>query len=207
MPHFLQTHRLKLRAFDFGDVPALCAMHRDPKVRALLMDDQPLDTPSTARAFILGLFLLHQKFPGYGIWHCARVVGTEWRFCGWANLLPVDGEPDAAEIGCRLLSEAWGSGVALDIGDALLSHAFEQQALPRVLGYCHPDNRSVKLTLLALGFADLGLGSYDGAPACVFEVRRCEWLRVRDMPRKAQKRAGLLQLRSHDALTKVRVAI
>jgi RimJ/RimL family protein N-acetyltransferase len=202
-PHFLQTLRLRLRAFDLGDVTTLCAMHCDPKVRALLMDDHPLDDPGTARAFILGLFRLHQKYPGYGIWHCARVVDAGWRFCGWANLLPVDGEPDAAEIGCRLLPEAWGSGTALDIGHALLNHAFEHQALPRVLGYCHPDNRSVKLTLLALGFSDLGLGRYGEAPACVFEVRRSDWLKVRDLPRKAQKRAGLLQLRSRDVLTKV----
>jgi hypothetical protein len=82
--------------------------------------------------------------------------------------------------------------------DALNAHGKIQTH--SVLGHCHANNRWLKLTLMALGFADLGLGRYDGAPACVFEVRRSDWLRVRDLPRKAQKRAGLLQLRSQDAL-------
>jgi hypothetical protein len=51
----VDTARLRLSQFVPGDVPALQAMHREPRVRALLVDDHPLDHAAVASFFVARL--------------------------------------------------------------------------------------------------------------------------------------------------------
>jgi RimJ/RimL family protein N-acetyltransferase len=193
---FVQTPRLRMREFAPADAQALVQMHRDPRVGALLVDDYPLHDAEHSSALIDALGRIYRSHEGHGIWHCERVIDGAWRYCGFFNLLPVDGEPDSAEIGCRLLPEAWGTAIPLEGGLALLDHAFARLALPRVVGFCHPNNRSVQLTLLTLGFEPRGERDYSGARAQHFVITPALWAVTRNEPRRLRLRWALDKLRA-----------
>jgi RimJ/RimL family protein N-acetyltransferase len=196
----IETARLRMREFDADrpeDLAALMAMHREPRLRALLLDDYPLEHEAVARFFLLRMQQIYREHEGLGIW-C-----TEWRtrpdvdatsneagaFCGWFNLMRMPDDPSRVEIGCRLLPSAWGRALPIEGGDALLSHAFHRLCLPEVWGVCHPQHRSVHTVLRALGFEYRGQASYDAQPASHFVVRPAAW-------RAASARALRERLRS-----------
>jgi RimJ/RimL family protein N-acetyltransferase len=207
MPHrfFIQTPRVRLREFGLDDVHVMTAMHREPRIRALLIDDYPLDDAAQALPFIDALSRIYRSHEGYGIWHCeCKVVGS-WDFCGWFNLLPIQShtgtiEPGVAEIGCRLLPMAWGTGVQHECARAVLDHAFGPLALRHVSGYCHPDNRSAKLALLALGFRAQGLLEHQGALASYFLISPVQWAAAGLQSRQQLLRQALKTLRASEPL-------
>lgn len=216
-PFLLQTARLRLRRFAAADVPALAAMHREPRVRELLVDDQPLDEPAVAADFVRRLQAWYGARPGLGIWHAERrqppdaealaeaqaavdageldatalawLVQPGWQFCGWFNLMPMSGQPSRVELGCRLRPEAWGGGLALEGGEALLAQAFGPLALAEIWAVCHPRHRSVDVVLRTLGFDALGTAPYDGHPAAHYRLDRAGW--------QAAQRHGLRERRRH----------
>lgn len=216
-PPLLQTARLRLRGFMPADVPAITAMHREPRVRELLVDDQPLDQPAVAADFVRRMLAWYHDHPGLGIWHAERLQPADaetlaearaavaageldaaalawldrpgWQFCGWFNLMPMSGHPSRVELGCRLRPEAWGGGLALEGGEALLAQAFGPLALGEVWAVCHPQHRSVDVVLRTLGFDALGTAAYDGRPAAHYRLDRAGW--------QAAQRHGLRQRRRH----------
>jgi RimJ/RimL family protein N-acetyltransferase len=195
----VETARLRLREFVAGDVPALQAMHREPRVRALLVDDYPLDHAAVAAFFVERLQTIYRAQEGLGIWHAERRDDDgAWHFCGWFNLMRMPDDPSRVEIGCRLLPAAWGTGLAVEGGHALLRHAFERLRLAAVWGICRPQHHAVRAVLRTLGFADRGLQPYDGRPAAHFSIDPAQWRaaarvplrqRVRDAVR-AERRAA-----------------
>ncbi len=196
----LQTSRLRLREFNPGDLASLTHMHRDPRVRALLVDDYPLHDTDSALAFIAALGRIYRSHEGFGIWHSECLVDGRWWPCGWFNLLPLDeadcNDTSEAEIGCRLLPQHWGTGLALDGGQLLLAHAFESLALSRVLGLCHPNNRSVKLTLLTLGFQPRAERDYAGQRASQFVMDAAQWRATGGQTPRLRTRQALHALRT-----------
>jgi RimJ/RimL family protein N-acetyltransferase len=205
---FLESPRLRLREFDPGDEPALCAMHADPRVRALLVDDYPLDKPLVAAYFVQRLGTVYREREGLGIWHAERWVsesgvcegGTQsaadaWRFSGWFNLMPMPDDPSRVEIGCRLPPDAWGTGIAVEGGQMLLRHAFETLQLPAVWGICHPRHHAVHAVLGTLGFAARGVEPYDGQPAAHFEIDQAAWRAAAAEPARERRRAAVRQAR------------
>ena len=196
--------RLRLREFAAHDVDDLVRMHRDPRVRAQLVDDLPLDEPATAQRFIAGLQDFYRRHEGRGIWCAERalppdpetlaearqahadgeigdallalVEAPEWRFCGWFSLVQVLGDEPEIEIGARLQPDAWGGTLALDGGDWLLRRAFGELGRERVFGYCDPANRSAAHCLRVLGFSATGLAPYNGGQAAQFRLQRADWL-------------------------------
>lgn len=196
---FLQSPRLRLREFGPHDVGAIVDLHRESRVRALLVDDHPLDDPLHAWSFIRALGRIYRSHEGHGIWHCEWLQEGRWHFCGWFNLLPLEGECGAAEIGCRLMPMAWGTGLPLEGGRLLVDHAFGALGLARILGFCHPSNRSVKLALLALGFQAQGTRDYAGRPASHYTLSPRQWACARTQARRQRLRQALAALRATDA--------
>lgn len=214
-----QTRRLRMRNFASQDHERIMAMHRDPKLRALLVDDYDLDQPARAWEFLAGLQQLQAQHPGLGIWHTERwrapdpavlaeaeaavaagdiaadalqwLHAGQWDFCGWFNLMPMPENPQRVEIGCRLLPSAWGTGLVLDGGEALLAQAFGPLQLQEVYGVCHPQHRSVHAVLATLGFEALGLAAYCGAAATHFKITAADWARTQAQPRRQRQRAAL----------------
>ena len=189
--------RLRLRRFEAGDEAALCALHQDERVRALLPDEQPLHEPLWAARFIEALQGFYARHPGLGIWHCSTAEPAS--FAGWFSLMPL-GEnaqalgaaADEPELGSRLLPSHWGSRLSLEGGELLLAHAFEQLAAPRVWGLCDPLHRSARFCLETLGFALRQRTVYEGRPAHAFALERAQWQLARRMPwRERMRRATL----------------
>jgi hypothetical protein len=61
-------------------------------------------------------------------------------------------DPPQVEIGCRLLPAAWGAGLAVEGGHALLRHAFERLRLSEVWGICRPQHHGWPEPRVARGF-------------------------------------------------------
>jgi RimJ/RimL family protein N-acetyltransferase len=185
-----RSARLVLREFDAGDHADLLAMHRDARLREFLVDDYPLDRSAVARLFLERIAQIYRRHEGLGIWH-ASVPGTAGALAGWFNLMPVAERPGEVELGSRLLPSFWGSGLALEGGEMLLNHAFDDLGLERVWGICHPGNRSAQAVLAALGFATLGVMPYDGGPALHHRIELNAWRALRNIPRGVRLRQAL----------------
>jgi RimJ/RimL family protein N-acetyltransferase len=189
-----RTRRLALDEFGPGDVPALVEMHRDARLRAHLVDDYPLQKPAVARLFVERLGDLYRRHEGLGIWR-ATVSEPVPAFAGWFSLMPIAEMPGEVEIGSRLLPAFWGNGLALEGAECLLAHAFDDLALARVWGFCHPDNRSARAVLATLGFSLIGTRPYDGGEALHHHIDLNAWRALRNLSRRTRLRQTLRAMR------------
>ena len=187
------SKRLILREFDPADAPDIAAMHRDPRLRALLIDDFPLQLPKVSAAFVERMGLRYREHEGLGIWH-ASLPEPQPRFVGWFSLMPMAGRPGEVEIGGRLLPSAWGTGLAQEGGEMMLDHATDELDLRTVWGVCHPSNRSAAAVLAAMGFEALGLLPYEGIMASHFRIDLNVWRSLRNTPRMTRLRGALRAL-------------
>jgi RimJ/RimL family protein N-acetyltransferase len=192
-----RSRRLALREFAAADLDALVQMHHEPRLRAHLVDDYPLHRTEVAQLFLERMPEFYRRHEGLGIWH-ATVLAPQPAFAGWFNLMPIAEQPGEVEIGARLLPLAWGCGLAVEGGELMLEQAFERLGLARVWGICHPDNRSARAVLAALGFAPQGLRPYDGAVGCFHCIELNGWRAVRNTPPGTRMRQALRSLSSRD---------
>jgi RimJ/RimL family protein N-acetyltransferase len=223
-PPVIETPRLRLREFCADDRSALVRMHGDARVRSHLLDDWPLDQPLVAQTFIERLQAIYRGARGLGVWHAERrveadaallaaahaagdlsdaalaLLGPRWSFCGWFNLMAIPGRADRVEIGCRLVPAAWGQGLALEGGEALLEHGFVRLGLREVWGLCDPRHRSVQLCLRTLGFRPLGPTRYDGRRALQHWIDAPGWRAAAALPRRQRARAALRELNVNNAV-------
>jgi RimJ/RimL family protein N-acetyltransferase len=198
------SRRLALREFGPHDHEALLRMHRDPRLRAHLVDDYPLHRSAVARLFLERIAQIYRRHEGLGIWH-ASLLEAQPVFAGWFNLMPMAERPSEVEIGSRLLPQVWGSGLALEGGELLLDHAFDRLGLTRVWGICHPANRSALAVLAALGFDALGLMPYDGGNASHHRIELNAWRVLRNTPRATRLRRALRSQASGKGAVAVRI--
>lgn len=193
---WLSSARLALRELCGEDLLDIVTMHNDARLRALLLDDQPLDQGFVAWRFLQNMAAFYRAHEGLGIWHASVPAGPSGgaarRFVGWFNLMPLASRgADAVELGSRLLPAAWGGALALEGGELLLEHGFASAGRERIWGTCHPDNRPARICLAALGFVEHEFADYDGRIALYASVTRERWLRLRDEPRRARLRRAL----------------
>jgi len=190
--------KLRLREFadaDAGDAADIQRLHADPRVRALLPDEQPLHEARWAQAFTACLATFYRQHPGLGIWRCdVPLDDAAEQFAGWFSLMPMQASPGTAvqpgdvELGSRLRPEHWGSGLSLSGGEVLLAHAFETLGLQRVWGICHPDNRGARVCLEALGFTPSARALYEGQSSDYHALDAATWSAVRTLGRRQRLR-------------------
>jgi RimJ/RimL family protein N-acetyltransferase len=217
------TQRLRLRRFTHADRGDVIALHREPRVRALLVDDHALDQPALAAQLLQSLQGIYTQHPGLGIWRAERHLAPEpdallaaeaevaageldeqalrwlregsWAFCGWFSLMPMSGDVSRVEIGTRLLPAAWGAGLVLDGGTRLLEHAFDTLALDAVWAACHLEHRPVQAVLLTLGFQPQGVKPYENAGAAAhFSISRAAWQAACARPLRERQRQAVRAL-------------
>jgi len=211
---WLQTPRLRLREFVWNDNYDLVQMHKDQRVRELLVDDEPLDKPEIAHAFIRFVRSIYEERPGLGIWVAEqmraalsktdlqrpevrealsdaaleRAARVRPRFAGWFNLMPMSSRPREVELGSRLKPEVWGTGFSIEGGELLLNHAFDTLGLERVYAVSHVDHRSAHFVVTTLGFSDRGVQDYCGTLARHYRIEKKHWLVWRRLPRRQRMR-------------------
>lgn len=194
----LCTPRLVLREFGPGDEAALQHMHQDARLRAHLIDDAPMHQPATAALFVRRIGEVYRQHPGLGIWHARVPTGTggpDDGFVGWFSLMPLAGHPGEVELGSRLLPAHWGSGLALEGGEALLRHAFERLRLARVWGLCDAANRGARLALAALGFGPGAMAPCPGGQALHHQVDAVRFRRALARSRRERLQQAARSLR------------
>jgi RimJ/RimL family protein N-acetyltransferase len=209
-PAVIQTRRLRLSELQACDIHLIAGLHNDPRVEALTIDrDYPMHEPEAAARYIDGMQKFYRLREGLGLWRCdlrvddaaadadpALPTASTWRFCGSYTLMPLDHLDGQVELGCRLLPLAWGTGVAVEGGHALLRHAFHRVKLAEVHAFCHPAHRSVKFALLSLGFQAAGRKLVQGHNADVFCVNRSQWQQTTRLPARLRGRMAMMAARA-----------
>lgn len=206
-----QGPRLRLREFTAADAGEVQRLHADPRVRALLPDEQPLHEPLWADNFVACLAAFYRRHPGLGIWHCAVPLadGGE-RFAGWFSLMPLQVSAESCalgmaqgdvELGSRLLPEHWGSGLSLLGGEALLHHAFARLAPRAVWGVCHPDNHPARACLAALGFVPRGAALYEGQLSDHHALAAADWAALQSLSHRERLRRHRRAVAAHSPMT------
>ena len=132
----LETPRLRLRRWQEADRHAFAALHAHPEV----MRDYggPLDRAQSDAKLdrYIAAFARH----GFARWAIEDRGGV---FLGYAGVMP---SPPAhplgphAEIGWRLMRDAWGHGYATEAASAALRDAFTRCRLTEVIAYTAADN-------------------------------------------------------------------
>jgi RimJ/RimL family protein N-acetyltransferase len=128
---FLETERMILRQFDFGDVEDVLALDSDPAVRVYVDDGDPVDREHAAEA-VEHWMGYYERSEIFGFW--AAIEKSTGRFLGWFHFRPAEGAPiDEPELGYRLVSSAWGLGLAAEGSIALIDKGFESSLVTRVV--------------------------------------------------------------------------
>jgi RimJ/RimL family protein N-acetyltransferase len=132
----LTTNRLRLRAFEAGDLDAYAAMQANPEVMRHLVDGRIHTRVEVWRT--MASCLGHWPLRGYGMWACVEKVGD--RFIGSVGISqPLDWpEPELAYALDRPL---WGQGFATEAATAARDWLFGQFPAARLASFIRPENR------------------------------------------------------------------
>jgi RimJ/RimL family protein N-acetyltransferase len=162
--------RLDYRPIAIDDMPAIAALHADPRVARLLVDGIP-DTLAKAFAFVRWNEPLAER--GYGMF-AVRRRGDE-ALIGLFSLTPFDGDEALLELGGRLAPSAWAGGLATEAGAAMINHAFGALARTRLVSAFHPDHRAAPAALARLGFRAAPSTLLFGQPVQTMTLARADW--------------------------------
>jgi RimJ/RimL family protein N-acetyltransferase len=140
------TDRLRLRAFQAGDLNAYAAMQANPEVMRYLITGRtstPVEVWRTMATFI-GAWVLR----GYGMWACERI--DDGTFIGSVGVFhPLDWpEP---EIAYSLDQPYWGQGLATEAAGAARDWLFAHFRLTRAASCIRPENHASKRVAEKLG--------------------------------------------------------
>ena len=128
---FLETERVVLRRFTVDDVELLLALDNDPAVMRYINGGLPMPRAEIVDETIPAFLGYYDRFAGYGFW--AAIERDTGRFIGWFHFRPGAGDgPRQPELGYRLHTFAWGSGVATEVSAALIDHGFTVLDVERV---------------------------------------------------------------------------
>jgi RimJ/RimL family protein N-acetyltransferase len=133
----ITTPRLRLRLWKETDRDVFATMHADPDV----MHDYGGPISRAESDAKLDRYALAHRRHGFCRW---AVESQKGDFLGYTGVMP--SHPDHplgshAEIGWRLVREAWGHGYATEAARAALKDVFTRIRLIEVLAYTAPDNR------------------------------------------------------------------
>lgn len=129
----LQTPRLSLRRFTPGDVDALYRIFSNPAVTKFIGDGQPASREETAIA--LDSIIRHWTRHGFGRWAIIDRESGELIGCG--GLRSLFGTPELVYL---FAEEAWGRGLATEVGREILKYGFEARGFDHIVAITKPDN-------------------------------------------------------------------
>jgi RimJ/RimL family protein N-acetyltransferase len=149
----LRTGRLWLRPWSLADLDEAIRLWSDPRVMAFL--GGVLDRAAVVER--LSRELDSQAAHGFQYWRVS--AGDAFVGCAGLKRTDVDGSW-VLEMGFHLVPEAWGQGYALELGRAIVAHAFDALGVDALYAGHHPQNRGSERVLAKLGFRRLGTRFY-----------------------------------------------
>ena len=185
----LETERLLLSPFRPENAEIWVALRTDPEVMKFI---RPPRTPEQALAEARGM---HFRGAGgaLGFWCISErvsgdTIGTgillplplEARDPDWFKLTLEDLKRHEIEVGYHLIPSAWGKGYATEAAKALITFAFEETPLDRILAVTNPENEASQRVLRKAGLIDTGPQRAYGEDVSGFEITRRE--QIEDRP-------------------------
>lgn len=146
--HEIDTERLLLRQWHFGDFPAFARMNADEEVMRFL-PARLSEHESNAMAQRC-CDLIEQR--GWGFWAAQEKSSNS--FIGFIGLhIPTANLPfsPCVEIGWRLARHSWGEGFATEGARAVLAFAFNELSLSEVVAFTTLSNERSERVMKRLG--------------------------------------------------------
>lgn len=162
--------RLELRPIGEEDLPAIAALHREPRVTRLLVDGIP-DTVPKARIFLNW----NAPYQAQGMGNFAVFRRGEPELAGLYSLVPFANDEAVLEFGGKLHPRHWRGGLALEAARLLIGYALGELGRDQLVSAVHPDNRSAALALTRLGFERAGEDRLFGNPVVLMGLGRERW--------------------------------
>ncbi len=175
----LETPRLRLRRLREADLPLFMAYRNDPEV-ARYQGWESISLPE-AQAFIQAQRSIHPGVPGVGMQIAIELKETGLLVGDCYFCIQVD-DPEQAELGYTLATDAQGRGLATEAVAAWLTYAFRAYHLHRVTALLDVENHRSAALLERLGFRREGhflqSGWFKGkwCDEYLYAILREEWL-------------------------------
>jgi len=167
----LQTESVLLDPLTRDDYAWLFALYADAEVMRYIGRGPRSEEESRRN---LDWLLAHGERLPFGYW-VLRDRATSQRLGGAVLMIRREGAP--IELGFMLARPAWGRGLATQVAQALVAHAFADLRLPELQAFTDVENAASGAVLRKAGLRDAGLcpGPYGGIDRR-FELTREEWL-------------------------------
>jgi len=162
----LRTERLHLRPFNAADQEAIHAVYADPEVMRYVGHGAHKTMAETANALRIYGEVLARR--GYSFLAVTERAGGA--LVGDGGLHPLGGQGPDIELGYTLARSAWGCGYATELGRALIDHAFDALAAPRVVAQVEPANVASRRVLEKLGMTEREERMAYGRPHLLYAV-------------------------------------
>ncbi len=133
----LETERLILRELCHEDTEDMMRLHSHPVVQRYT-GEGVITTPEGIINKIAEKQADYRKY-GYGRW--ATILKEGDGFVGWAGLAYLP-EFDEIDVGYRFLPEFWGRGLATEATRGILSYAFNELKLKRIVAIAMKENKA-----------------------------------------------------------------
>lgn len=175
----LRTDSVLLDPLTREDYGWLFVLYADPEVMRYIGHGPRTEEESRKN---LDWLLDHGERFSFGYW-VLRDAATRRRLGGAVLMRRKPDSP--VELGFMLAREAWGRGLATQVAQALVSHAFADLQLPELQAFTQVENAASAAVLRKAGLRDAGLcpGPYGGIDRR-FELKRDDWLLQRSFSDK-----------------------
>jgi ribosomal-protein-alanine N-acetyltransferase len=146
----LETERLVLRKLTLEDLDALAELYRDPEVRRFFPDGTR--TREETLEELEWIIDVYYGRHGFGLW--ATLLKESGEFVGRCGLIPwtIEGR-DEVEVAYLLGRPHWGQGLATEAARAVVTHAFTELRLPRLICLIDPANAASKAVAVKIGMS------------------------------------------------------
>jgi RimJ/RimL family protein N-acetyltransferase len=170
----LQTESVLLDPLTRDDYPWLFALYADPEVMRYIGHGPRSEEESRRN---LDWLLAHGERLPFGYW-ALRDRADSQPLGGAVLMIRREGAP--VELGFMLARPAWGRGLATQVAQALVAHAFADLRLPELQAFASVENAASAAVLRKASLRDAGLcpGPYGGIDRR-FELTREEWVSSR----------------------------
>lgn len=147
----METERTRLTLLMESDLPAMTAMSKEPDTFRFIKKLRIMTDKEYQRFLKLKLRQIRTK-TGY---HWAVWLKSDGSFVGAVNLNPIAGS-SRMQIGCQLMRQYWGQGLASELTERVVEFAVDKAGLKEVYGVFEKDNLASRRLLDKLGFVWIG---------------------------------------------------
>lgn len=158
----IETARLRLRAWDEGDLERFAVINADPEVMQFF--PAPLSREETAA--MVQRLRAHQEKHGFCFWAVDQLSDNNLiGMIGLSRPRMKTWFTPCVEIGWRLHPSVWGQGVATEGAQACLEYAWNRLRLNEVVSFTATSNLASQGVMKKIGMQEAGYFDHPALPA------------------------------------------